>query len=180
MPADQAGLKPGSIIVKMNGQPLERGDEPDEAAMILMRNVKRMKVGDGVTFSVITEPNKPASDIKVTLGERPKQENQAKRFYAEDLGFTTREIVFDDTYRRKLAADQKGVVVALVKPSSLAASGKLERGDLVTRLNQTQITDVEQFKTAYQQFRKDKPKDAIVLEAIRNGNDEIIRIEPPQ
>jgi len=179
-PADKAGLKPGNIIVKMNGQPLERGDEPDEAAMILMKNVKRMKVGSEVTFSIVTEANKPPTDVKFTLAERPKQENQAERFFAEDLGFTAREIVFEDTYRRKLPAEQKGVVVALVKPSSLAMTGKLERGDLITRLNQTPVTDVEQFKKEYQEFRKAKPREAVVLEAIRNGNDEIIRIEPPQ
>lgn len=179
-PADKAGLKPGNIIVKLDGQPLERGDEPDEAALILMKNMKRMKVGTEITLSVITEPNKPAKDVKVTLAERPKQQNQAKRFFAEDLGFTAREVVFDDTYGRKLKADQKGVVVALIKPASAAQSGKLERGDLITKLNQTPITDVEQFKTAYQEFRKAKPKEAVVLEAIRSGNDEIIRIEPPQ
>jgi serine protease Do len=179
-PADQAGIKPGNIIVKMNGQPLERGDEPDEAAMILMKNVKRMKVGSKVTFSVVTEANKPPTDVTVTLAERPKQENQAKRFFAEDLGFTAREIVFDDTYRRKLPADQKGVVVALVKPAGAAMTGKLERGDLITKLNQTQVTDVDQFKKEYQEFRKAKPREAVVLEAIRNGNDEILRIEPPQ
>jgi hypothetical protein len=39
---------------------------------------------------------------------------------------------------------------------------------------------VDQFKKEYQEFRKAKPKEAIVLEVIRQGNDEIIRIEPPQ
>jgi serine protease Do len=179
-PADKAGLKPGNIIVRMNGEPLERGDEPDEAAMILMKNVKRMKVGTEVTFSIVTEANKPPTDVTITLAERPKQENQATRFFAEDLGFTAREIVFDDTYRRKLPAEQKGVVVALVKPSSSAMTGKLERGDLITKLNQTPVTDVEQFKREYQAFRKAKPREAVVMEVIRNGNDEIIRIEPPQ
>jgi S1-C subfamily serine protease len=179
-PADKAGLKPGNIIVKMNGQPLERGDEPDEAAMILMKAVKRMKVGTPVTFSIITEPNKPAADVKVTLAERPKEENQAERFFDEKMGFTAREIVFQDTYRRKLPADQKGVVIALVKPASAAQAGKLERGDLITKLNQTPVTDVEQFKKEFQAFRKEKPKEAVVLEAVRGGNDEIIRIEPPQ
>ena len=179
-PADKAGIKAGNVIVKLNGKPLERGDEPEEAAMILMKQVRNMKVGQEVTLSIIDEPNKAPTDIKVKLAERPKQENQAKRFFAEDLGFTAREIVFDDTYRRKLPADQKGVIVALVKPAGAAMTGKLERGDLITKLNQTQVTDVDQFKKEYQEFRKAKPREAVVLEAIRNGNDEIIRIEPPQ
>src|SRR5215213_6028962 len=53
-PADKGGLKQGMIIVKMNGQPLERGDEPDELPMILRRKLLRMKVGEPVTFTVIT------------------------------------------------------------------------------------------------------------------------------
>ncbi|HSI34953.1 MAG TPA: PDZ domain-containing protein [Tepidisphaeraceae bacterium] len=181
-PADKAGLKSKDVIVKLDGKPLERGDEPDEAAMILMKRMKQLKAGTEVTLTVIPEsdPNKPQKDVKVTLAARPKQESQAKRFYAEDLGFTAREVVFDDTYRRKLSADQKGVVIALIKPSSAAQSGKLERNDLVTKINGTAVTDVDQFKTAYQALRKDKPREAIVLEAIRGGSDEIIRIEPPQ
>jgi serine protease Do len=179
-PADQAGLKPGNIIVKVNGQPLERGDEPDEAAMILMKNVKRMKVGSPLTLTILTEANKPPTDVTVTLAERPKQENQAKRFFAEDLGFTAREIVFEDTYRRQKPADLKGVVVAFVKQAGAAMTGKLERGDLITRLNQTPVTDVEQFEKEYQAFRKANPREAVVLQVIRNANDEIIRIEPPR
>ncbi|HYE17171.1 MAG TPA: PDZ domain-containing protein [Tepidisphaeraceae bacterium] len=181
-PAEKAGLKSKDVIVKLDGKPLERGDEPDEAAMILMKRMKQLKAGTEVTLTVIPEsdPNKPQKDVKVALAARPKQESQAKRFYAEDLGFTAREVVFDDTYRRKLASDQKGVVIALIKPSSAAQSGKLERNDLVTKINGTAVTDVEQFKTAYQALRKDKPREAIVLEAIRGGSDEIIRIEPPQ
>lgn len=178
--ADKAGLKSKDVIVKMNGQPLERGDEPDETAMILMKQMKQLKPGAEVTLSIISDPTKPPRDVKLALTERPRQENQAKRFYAEDLGFTAREIVFDDTYRRKLQADQKGVVIAVIKPSSAAQTGKLDRGDLVTKINGTAVTDVDQFKTAYQDLRKAKPREAIVLEAIRGGSDEIIRIEPPQ
>jgi serine protease Do len=178
--ADKAGLKRGNIIVAMNGKDLERGDVPDEAALILARQVRWMKPGDQVTFSVITEPNKPPAEINMTLTERPTQENKAKRFFAEDLGFTARDIVFDDTYNRKLPADTKGVVIALVKRASAAQSGKLRNGDLVTRLNQTAITGVDQFKQAYEEFRKQSPKEAVVLEVIRQGQDEIIRIEPPR
>jgi S1-C subfamily serine protease len=179
-PADKAGIKPRDVIVKMNGKQLERGDEPDEAAMILMKKVREMKVGDEVTLSIVNEPNQAPKQVKVKLAERPKQENQAKRFYDEKMGFTAREIVFEDTYRRKLPADQKGVIVALVKPAGAAQAGKLQRGDLITKLNQTPITDIDQFKKVYQEFRKEKPREAVVLEAVRGGNDEIIRLEPPQ
>jgi serine protease Do len=180
-PAAKGGIKSGDVIVKMNGQPLERGDEPDETPAIMTRKIQRMKVGDQVTFSVLRGgKDTPLIDIPVTLEQRPAQENKAKRFYAEDLGFSVREMVFDDTYRRRLSADTKGVVVALIKPNGLAQSAKLQTGDLVKKINQTPVEGLEQFKSQYEAFRKDHARDAVVLEVLRGVNTQIIRIEPPQ
>jgi serine protease Do len=180
--AEKAGLKAGDIILKMNGKPLERGDEPEEAAMILLRKVRWMKPGDELTLSVM-KPNEPGSalhDVKMTLEERPMQSNQAKRYYAEDLGFTTRELVFEDRYERRLANDFKGVLVALVKPGSNAQSGHLQVNDLVTQINRKPVENLEDFKKQYQEFRKTNKRDAVVLEVLRGVNTEVVRIEPPQ
>lgn len=179
-PADKAGLKAEDVIVKLNGQPLERGDEPDETAQILMRKIRRMKIGTPITLSVLNATTKKPTDITITLDEQPKQSNTAARYYAEDLGFTARDLVFLDTYERKMPADQKGVVIALVKPNSAAQSGRMAVGDVVTEMNHAPVDTVEQFKTAYANFRKDSPKEAIVLSVIRQGQTQVLRIEPPQ
>ncbi|HWP41021.1 MAG TPA: PDZ domain-containing protein, partial [Tepidisphaeraceae bacterium] len=179
-PADKAGLKRGDIIVKVNGQPLERGDEPDETALIMTRKIARMKVGQDVTFTVVRGRGQPPLQITVTLEQRPMQANKARRFFAEDLGFTARQIVFEDTYVRRLAPDTKGVVVALVRPNSSAQTAKLQQGDLITRLNQSAIESLDDFKSQYQTFRKQQPREAVVLEVLRGVNTQIIRIEPPQ
>src|SRR5207302_927953 len=106
--ADKAGLKAGDIILKLDGQPLERGDEPEEAAMILLHKVRRMKPGATITFSIL-KPN-----------------------------------------------------------------------EIVTQINRTPVTDIDQFKQLYQDFRKTNKKEAVVLEVLRGVNTEVIRIEPPQ
>ena len=178
--ADKAGLKKGDVIVSMNGKPLERGDLPEEAPLIFTRMIGRMDVGEKVTLGIVTGPDTPPKNVEVTLDERPVAANKMKRFYAEDLGFTARDPAFEDTYSRKLAADAKGLVVAFVRPQSAAQSAGLETGDFVKQLNQTPVTDVGQFKTDYEAFRKDKPKEAVVLEVLRGGNTQIIRIEPPR
>jgi serine protease Do len=180
--AEKADLKAGDIIVEFNGKPLERGDEPEEAAQILLRKIRWLKPGDTITFKIL-KPNAPGSEMKevsMTLEERPKQPNTAERFYAEDLGFTSREMVFEDRYERRLDKAFKGVTIALVKPSSSAQSGHLEVNDLVTQINRTPVTDLEQFKKLYTEFRKSNKKDAVVLEVLRGVNTEVIRIEPPQ
>jgi serine protease Do len=183
-PAAKGGLKTGMVIIKVNGKPLERGDLPEEIPGIMTRKFLKMHPGEKVTLTVIADPSQPkdsVKDIEVTLGDRPKRSNQAERYYADDLGFSAREIVFEDTYVRKLAADYKGLVVSMIKPQSPAATAKLEPNDVITQFNAEPITDLEKFKKDYQEFRKDKPKEAIVLVVLRSDQStQTIRIEPPQ
>jgi serine protease Do len=179
-PAAKAGLKAGDKIIKFNGENLERGDEPDETPRILLRKIRRMKPGDKITLSVLREKDKPATDVAVTLEEQPRQANLAKRYYAEDLGLSVRDVVFSDTYAKRVAADTKGVVVAFVRPASSAASASLHMGDLVTEMNKTPVTDLENFKKTYKEFREKHPKEQVVLVVIREQKTEVIKIEPPQ
>lgn len=180
MPGAKGGLKQADIIVKVNGQPIERGDEPDELPQIIRRQVMRMKVGDVVTFSVLRGRGEPLQEVKVTLEEMPKRPNSAKRWYAEDLGFVARETVFMDTYARRLEPDAGGVIVAQIRPQSAAHTARLQNNDLITEVNREPVKDLEQFKKAYEQFRKASPREAVVMVVQREGNTQVIRIEPPQ
>jgi serine protease Do len=179
-PGAKAGLKRGDIVVKLDGQPLERGDEPDELPGIFRRQLSRKKVGDTIKLGVMRTKGEPLQEIEIKMGEMPKRPNTAKRWYAEDLGFSSREIVFNDTYVRRLKPDHKGVIVAMIRPQSAAESAGLKMNDLITEINREPVTDVDAFKTSYEKFRKDKPKEAVVMVVLREGNTQTIRIEPPQ
>ena len=90
-------------------------------------------------------------------------------------------MVLEDAYVRKLPLDYKGLVVSIIKPQSPAATAKLEPNDLITQFNNEPITDLATFKKDYQEFRKDKPKEAIVLVVLRSDQStQTIRIEAPQ
>ena len=52
--------------------------------------------------------------------------------------------------------------------------------DVITKLDNEPVTDSDQFKKSYEQLRKDKPKEAIVLEVRRGDRENTVRIEPPQ
>jgi S1-C subfamily serine protease len=179
-PLEKAGVKAGAIVTKVNGKPLEVVDESMELPGILARQIRRMKVGDTVTLTLLTSKDQPAKDVEVKLYERPKGSNLAPRIYNEDLGFGVRSMVFMDSYARKLPADTKGVVVSIIKPQSAANAAKLQMNDLITELNGVNVTDLDEFKKDLAAFRKDKPHEAIVLVVLREGNTQTIRIEPPQ
>ena len=179
-PIAKAGLKAGDIVLKVDGKALERPDEPEELPGILARHVRRMKVGEKVTLTILRGKDQPTQDVQVPLEERPKGANLAKRWYAEDLGFGVRELVFMDSYVRKLPPDTKGVAVSVVKPQSAANAAKLQTNDLITELNAQPVAALDEFKQKLQDYRKEKPREAIVLVVLREGNTQTIRIEPPQ
>ena len=148
--------------------------------MILVRQLRRMNVGDEVTLSLMRTKGEPLTDVKVSLEERPMMPNLAKRYYAEDLGFSVRELVFIDRYQRRLKDDAQGVVVTLIKPQSAAQSAKLGMNDMITEMNGQPVASVEEFQKAYSAIRKEKPREALVLVVQRESNTQVIRIEPPQ
>lgn len=179
-PAEKAGLLKGMIIIEIDGQKLEQADQPEELSGIISKKIVMKNPGDTITFTVIEKKGAEPKKIAITLTERPAQPNTAPRFYAEDLGYTVRDAVFLDLYSRKLPLDSKGVVIDFIKPQGAAATAQLKRGDMVTKLNDQPVTDVAAFKTEYEAFRKDKAKEALVLQVVRAGATQIIRIEPPQ
>jgi len=86
-----------------------------------------------------------------------------------------------DLYYRKLKVDSPGVVVALVRREGAAAAAKLQTNDLVLQMNGKAVTNLEQFKADYAEFRKSHRAEPVVLEVSKLDNkQETINIEPPQ
>ncbi|HEY1921715.1 MAG TPA: PDZ domain-containing protein, partial [Tepidisphaeraceae bacterium] len=180
-PAAKAGLSKLDVITQIEGKPIERGDLPIELPEIITRQIQRMNVGDKLTFSVIRAKGDTPKKIVITLEARPKQPHQAKRFYAKDLGFVVRDVTFVDTYRRKLGTNTGGVVVALLRPQAAAQAARLGANDLVLQMNGKPVTDLDEFKKDYLDFRKNQPNDPLVLEVMQvDGKQRTINIEPPQ
>jgi serine protease Do len=180
-PAEKAGLKKKDIIIAIDGQPIERGDQPSELPGIIHQQLIKHKPGDVVTFSVISEKGQAPHDVKVTLEQQPKRSSTAQRYWSEEIGFGVREMVPLDRYGLKLKkSDKDGVLVTVLKEGGAAGSNGLRPGDMITQVNGQPVTDLDTFKTAYEDFRKAHEHDAIVLVVHRGGGEETIRIEPPQ
>lgn len=179
-PAAAAGLKGGEIITKVNGKPLERGDTPEELPMILGRQTGRMNVGETVVLTILRDRGAQPEEVSLTLAERPPMASSAARFYAEDLGFTVRDLVFQDRYALRVPEDFGGVATTFVKRQGNAQAGGLQGNDVITKVNQIDVKDVKSFKDAYESFRKVSPKEAVVFEVLRGVDTQIIRVQPPQ
>jgi S1-C subfamily serine protease len=71
-------------------------------------------------------------------------------------------------------------VVAYVRPASAAASAGLKINDFVKEINSAAVEGLGEFKSQYSDFRKNSPKDVVVLVVVREGGTQVIKIEPPQ
>ncbi len=145
-PAAKAGLKSQDIILAMNGREFSDFPSPDLVVSQFERWLQRTAPGQTVKFKILRNGNQYMT-VPVTIGAMPKLASEVKHYYNHKLGLITRNIVFDDTYIRKLPATQKGVMVALIKNGSLASLGDtpLKVGYIITKVNDQKITDATDF-----------------------------------
>jgi len=134
-PGDQAGLKSGDVVVKIDGQEVQDSND-------LTMKVTGHAPGDTVTLDVIRD-GKPMK-IKVTLGQRPNGLDWAKSGGNSDndkgdndngtadngnaRGINVENLTPDVIQQLGLDSNTKGVVVTSVDPDSTAADAGIGRG----------------------------------------------------
>jgi serine protease Do len=157
-PAAKSDLKEEDVIVALDGQPIHDTWE-------LQKAVADRKPGTTVRLDVVR--NKKRLQVTLQLGEMPakyagteiaKQPTEQRR--AVYLGIRVAEITPQLRQSLNLPA-AKGVVILRVDPDSPAA-GSLQRGDIITKINQAPITSLEDYQNTLEEARKAKAKFLII------------------
>jgi serine protease Do len=173
-PADKAGLKGEDLILSLNGKNIA-GSE-GQLVESFQNQLKEMKIGEEATLEVYREGK--VQTIKVTLTEQPPSAAEAKRYKNAQFGLTVRDMVLMDTIARELPNNEKGVVVAFVEPSGWAQEGGLLAEDIIKKVQDREVTSVEQFKKMFEDEVAKKPKE-VVLSVLRGKKEtKLIRMEP--
>lgn len=160
--ADNAGLEPGDVIIEFNNKEIKfSSDLPHVVGQIQPETKAYAKViRDGKEIQ-----------LKFVLGELPVNKESfipAKSQSSNDpIGIKIAEIDRDNPAMANLT---DGVIVSRVNPGS-SASGKVQRGDLITLLQHKgkkyQIIDVESYEEALENFSSGNK---IVMHLNRNGS----------
>lgn len=145
--AEKAGLKPGDVIVSMNGKPLN-------SFAALRAEVGSLPVGTKLSLGIIRE-GKP---INVTLElQQSRQDNvSSATIYA---GIEGAEL------SNSVSSGQKGVHVDAVKVGSTAARIGLRKGDVILGVNQQAIANLGELRKVLD------TKPAVLALNIKRGND---------
>jgi len=167
-PAAQAGVKPGDVVVKFNGQDVE-----DAAALRLQ--VSETDPGTSVSLTVRRGGN--TEDLKVKLGELPADHEKVSENNSEQgtlQGLQVEPLTPAVRQQLHLGENGHGVVVSRVDPSGAAANSGIREGDVIQEVNHQQVGNVSEFEQAM----RGAGNQAILLRIQRDGTGLYVAIAP--
>ncbi|MCB1770088.1 MAG: DegQ family serine endoprotease, partial [Candidatus Competibacteraceae bacterium] len=150
-PAQAAGVQVGDIIVAFNDQPVYQSSE-------LPPLVGRIRPGSSAPLTLIREGKEQTLTIKLEeLPEDPKlQQAIAVPPSGGRLGLVVSELAAN---QQKEGA--KGVLVKEVNEGPAASAG-IRSGDIIARLNNVEITDLDQFGKLVKELPTGRPVPILV------------------
>jgi len=179
-PAEKAGIKAEDVIVKLNGEDVKVKDET--GLRTFQERLKKFDVGTKVKLTLLR--GKEEKDLELSMGDKPKEENEAVRFEDKDLGLLVRELVYYDMLSRDLPADFAGLFVHYVKPGSWPELGGMRAGDILVKVDDVELKGndakaFEQFKQIIAGYKEQKKKNFVfyVSRGKKGQNSAIIKLE---
>lgn len=139
-PADKSGLKVGDVIVKFNGKRVIRSSA-------LPPMVGRVKVGEKVPVTVYREGKRRNLSVQVGALDAQVSAVESDKTNSDNgsrLGLSIREP--EDSERQQLSVAEGGVIVTALS-SGVALDSGINRGDIITHVNNRKIRSVAQFKS---------------------------------
>jgi serine protease Do len=145
--AAKAGIKPGDVIVSIDGRQIKDGDD-------LVNDISERKVGSTVKLGYLRDGKQGTADV--TIGDRAKtyadlmgdngdddsspQESDAGQ---TKLGITVAAIPASVAQKTGIS---RGVIVMSVRPGSFADEIGLGKGAIITEINKKAVTDEASYR----------------------------------
>ena len=173
-PADQAGLRPGDVIVRV-------GDVPVEETEDLNNEIGRLTAGSSVDIVVLRDGEEMT--LTVTLGERPSEEElltyegsapeAAGEDVSDELGLAVAPITAVVARQLGLKTTD-GVVIMGVAAGSRADRAGLAESDIILEIDHEPVESVNGWNAMISEIGEDA---RITLTILRNGKLRFVTLE---
>jgi len=167
--AERAGIQPGDVILKIDGEPIEIssdlpplvGSNPPgtEVELLVSRN------GDERTFEVTLDALGADQDESLLASEVQSSQGNA-------LGIVVDSITSDQ--RQALGDPEGGVLISKIESDAAYRAG-LRRGDVVLMINRSKVDDIGSFSDIVEALPEGK---AVALRIMRQGVTNFIAYTP--
>ena len=158
-PGELAGLQPGDIVTKYDGEKVPTANalrnavastNPNqEVDLDIVRDGKPQKLT--ITIGVLDQEN-----LKIVQSDES----------ANDLGMTVQTLTSDNCREMGLDDQTRGVVVTEIQPGSLAASVMIRPKDVIISVGKQRVESLADFRKA---MSEQDPSNGIRLRVMRNG-----------
>ena len=165
-PADKAGIKPGDVVVSLNGKPVVDANQ-------LTRDVGAFPPGQSVRLDVVHDGKSQKVEVKLT--ERPDEKETTSRAggsggdvdrsSGDVLGVRVQDLTPELAQRARVEPGTKGVVITDLAQDSPASQAGLDPGDVILEINRQPVTSVADYKKLVSKLKKG---DTVLLR-VRSG-----------
>ena len=146
-PAEKAGLKPGDVVVSLDGQPIEDGSD-------LSRRVASRGPDGEVSLEVVRDGSEKT--MEATLGTFPDEAADAETSSGTDhgyLGIAAQSLTPDLAQSLGIPPETRGVAVVGVEPGGRAEAAGIREGDVIVSVDGQPVTDTASLRAAVDQAR---------------------------
>ena len=164
-PAQAAGLKPGDVIIALNGEqlPITKSEDLD----IFRNRILQQKPGSTVTLKIFRKGKILTKTVR--LAAAPRSIDLAEKYQLPELGFEVRELTPGVLYENDLPLNTKGVYVYRVDRASPAGLGGLDIGEIILQVNGRPVENIARFRTEMTAILKQNPRKIVFF--VRDGRD---------
>lgn len=159
-PAAAAGIKPGDIIVRIDGAVV---DSPNKLSRLIGTlspgATSKIEVVRDLKHLILDVPLSERRDAAV-VASVPQARTEVK------LGLDVQDLTAGLADKFKLR-ESKGVLITKVEPSSLAHAEGLREGDLIKEVNRVEVASVGEFTSAIMRVRRG---DTVLLRVLRENH----------
>lgn len=169
----QADLKVGDVILALNGDSIRPRGMQDSG--LFHRRVRRLEIGEIASLTILRDGAE--REVPVRLERTRITPQEARRERNRDFELTVREVTFFDRDGRRWDDETHGVLVASVESAGWAGLAGTFPGDLIQRIDEQKIRDLDDFRAAMEQIAEREPP-RVVFVVLRGVRTYFLFLEP--
>jgi serine protease Do len=176
-PAKPAGIEPGDVIVKFDGQDVKEMRD-------LPKIVAETPVGKDVEVTIIRKGKEETKTVKLGRLEDEKQaaltpkkdSPDEKPVVKQALGLDLANLTADLRKKHNIKDKVKGVLITAVEPNSPAAEKRLMPGMVIAEVQQQPVSTAAELQQRIEKLKKDGKKAVVLLVVSPDGDPSFVAL----
>lgn len=167
--AAKAGIRAGDILMTMDGQPLD-GRFPEQLPPIRDRIASR-PIGSTIAFEV----RRGAEILQIESATEELESRIGEEWAFDNWGLTVRKVSRSFAREQRLD-DDSGFIVLGTRSGYPAREARLQRGDVIRRVNREPVDALDELKAIYE--RSLEERSPLLLEVSRGHSVSLLVLNP--